>query len=57
MSDVSDVFRLHWVKWVDLLHKFHSAPFCVHISVTEWYIVGYLSDALWDLWDELVAVS
>ena len=24
---------------------------CVHISVTKWCIVGYLSDALWDLWD------
>ena len=23
----------------------------VHISVTEWCIMGYLSDALWDLWD------
>ena len=23
---------------------------CVHISVTKWCIVGYLSDALWDLW-------
>ena len=22
----------------------------VHISVTKWCIVGYLSDALWDLW-------
>ena len=24
---------------------------CVHISVTKWCIVVYLSDALWDLWD------
>ena len=24
---------------------------CVHISVSKWCIVGYLSDALWDLWD------
>ena len=23
----------------------------VHISVTKWCIVGYLSNALWDLWD------
>ena len=32
----------------------HNAPFCnrnVHISVTKWCIVGYLFDALWDLWD------
>ena len=31
-----------------------NAPFCyrnVHISVTKWCILGYLSDALWDLWD------
>ena len=24
---------------------------CVHISVTKWCIVGYLSDAFWDLWN------
>ena len=24
---------------------------CVHIAVTKFCIVGYLSDALWDLWD------
>ena len=24
---------------------------CVHIYATEWCIEGYLSDALWDLWD------
>ena len=29
---------------------------CVHISVTKWYIVGYLSDALWDLWDCFINV-
>ena len=43
----------------DLLYKSHNAPvtmqyfateMCtwVHISVTKWYIVGYLSDVLWD---------
>ena len=26
----------------------------VHISVTEWWIVGYLSNALWDLWDGFI---
>ena len=46
---------------IDLLHKshnapvtFHNAPFCnrnVHISVTKWCIVGYLCNALWNLWD------
>ena len=33
----------------------HNAPFCnrnVHISVTKWCIVGYLSDALW-FWTDL----
>ena len=32
----------------------HNATLCnrnVHISVTKWCIVGYFSDALWDLWD------
>ena len=24
---------------------------CVHISVTKWCIVGYGTDAFWDLWD------
>ena len=27
---------------------------CVHISVTKWCIVGYLSRTLWDLWDGLL---
>ena len=50
---------------IDLLHKSHNAPvqhptvhhvvteMCthVHISVTTWCIVGYLSDALSDVWD------
>ena len=52
-------------KKPDLLHKSHNAldkyptmhhfvtDMCtyVHISVTKWCIVGYLSNALWDLWD------
>ena len=31
----------------------HDAKMCnwnVHISATKWCLVGYLSDALWDLW-------
>ena len=36
-----------------LLHKSHNA---VHISVTKWCIVGYLFNALWDLWDGSVHV-
>ena len=54
---------------IDPSHKSHNAPVlyptvhnfvtemctCVHISVTQWCIVGYLSDALWDLWDGAIA--
>ena len=35
----------------------HNAPFSnrnVNISVTKWRIVGYLSDALWDLWERSI---
>ena len=49
----------------DPSHKSHNAPdkyptmhhfvtemcTCVHISVTKWCIVGYGTDAFWDLWD------
>ena len=51
----------HW--FIDPAHKSHNAPAsyptmhhfvaemctCVHISVTKWCTLGYLSDALWDL--------
>ena len=54
---------------IDLLHNYHDAPApyptmrhfvtemctCVHISVTKWCIVGYLSNALWDLWYRPIA--
>ena len=30
---------------------------CVHISVTKWCIVGYLFDALWDLWDGCIVMN
>ena len=40
---------------------FHNAPLCnrnvhtcVYISVTKWCIMGYLSDALWDLCDRFI---
>ena len=53
------------LKLIDLLHKSHNVPvpyptmhhfvteMCtqVHIFVTKRCIVGYLSNALWDLWD------
>ena len=29
----------------------------VHISLTKCCIVGYLSDALWDLWDGSIAIN
>ena len=40
----------------------HNAPLCniytcVHISVIKWCIVGYLSDALWDLWGGFIGQS
>ena len=52
-----------------LLHNYHNAPVqhpimhhfvtevstCVHISATKWGIVGYLSNALWNLWDVSIA--
>ena len=30
---------------------------CVHISATKWRSVGYLSNALWDLWDGSIATT
>ena len=56
---------------IDLLHKSYNAPVtyptvhyfvtemctCVHISVTKWYIVLYVSDALWDLWDGSIEIN
>ena len=60
-----------YITWIDLLQKSHNAPVpyptmhhfvtemctCVHISVTNWCIVGYLLDALWDLWDGSIHVE
>ena len=62
-----DVILIHaqtsMVFVLDPSHKSHSAldkycipnaPFCnrnVHISVTKWCIVGYGTDALWDLFN------
>ena len=64
LSLVSAVFI-----WIVMLNKSHNAPIphptihhfitvkClrVHISVTKWCIVGYLSDALWDMWEGSIA--
>ena len=61
-----DFTVLHYSnETIEPSHKSHNAPvpnptmhhfvteMCtpVHISVTKWYIVGYLSDAFQDLWD------
>ena len=54
---------------IDLLCKSHKAPVpyptmhhfvtemctCVRISVTKWCIVGYLSKAIWNLWNGSMA--
>ena len=59
---------LPWTIAVDLLRESHNAPvpyptmhhfateMCtrVHTSVAKWCIVGYRSDALWDVWDRNV---
>ena len=56
--------------WIDLLQKSHNTPVlyptmhhfvtemctCVHISVTKWCILGYLSRALWNLWDGYIDI-
>ena len=59
-------YKYMHISWaIDLLHKCHNTAvlyptiqhfvkeMCtrVHIFVTIWCIVGYLSNALWDLWD------
>ena len=55
---------------VELLYKSHNTPVpyptmqhfvtemcsCVHRSVTKWRFVGYLSDALWDLWGRYCSI-
>ena len=59
------IFGCRLVDGLDLRYKFHNAPVpyptmyhfvtemctCVHISVTKWCIVGYLSNVLLYLWD------
>ena len=64
------VNTMNWYH-IDLLHKTHHAPVtyltmhhfvaemctCVHISVKKWCIVGYFSNALWDLWYGSIAPS
>ena len=53
---------------INLWDKSHNAPVpyptmhlfvtemytCVNICLTRWCIVGYLSDALWNLWDGII---
>ena len=38
------------VPYLTMYHFITEMCSCAH-SVTKWCIVGYLSDALWDLWD------
>ena len=65
IKDIPIMLIIHILLWlitINLLHKSHTAPvpyptmhhfvtICVHIFVTKWCIVEYLSDASWDLWD------
>ena len=46
-------FHAHYFccTYTTMLHFVTEMCTCVHISVTKWCIVGYLSEALWDLWD------
>ena len=58
------IVSLRTVCGIELWHTSHNAPVtcptmhhfgtqmctCVHISVTIWCIVGYLSNALWEVW-------
>ena len=30
---------------------------CVHISVTKWHLMGYLPNALWNLWDGKIGMT
>ena len=62
---------VYTLLWIDPSHKSHNVPelcptmhhfvtemsTCVHISVTNWCIVGYLPDALWDLWNGSILES
>ena len=64
--NVLEAFCIAVVQWIVVYYRpapqipqctspiSHIAPFCnrnVHISVAKLYIVRYLSNALWDLWD------
>ena len=45
------------VPYTTMQHFVTEIRTCVHISVTKWCIVGYLSDAFWDLWDGSIWIS
>ena len=56
----ANLIEMLWLQYTNFtnptIHQSlsHNVPLCnrnVHISVTKWCIVGYSSDALWDLWD------
>ena len=45
------------VPYPTMQHYVTEMCTCVHIYVTKWCIVGYLSDALWGLWDGSIGLS
>ena len=57
MRNRLSVISSSWQIVIDQSHKSLNAPVpypqctILKISVTKWCIVGYMSDALWDLWD------
>ena len=70
LSVLLQTFYLRDKAWIDPSHKSHNVlgkyptmhhlvtKMCihVHISVTKWCIVVYGTVALWDLWDDLIAL-
>ena len=53
MAPIDPTYKSHnaYVPYPTMPHFVTEMCTFVQISVTKWYIVGYLSDALWDLWD------
>ena len=43
-------------KYPTMHHFLTEICTCVHISVTKWFIVEYVTSGLWDLWDGSLAV-
>ena len=45
------------VSYPTMLHFVIEMCTCVHISLTKWSVVGYLCEALYDLWDGFIATT